>query len=38
MLYGYGLLSAFAGAYGDVGTAGIGPYATPPAPWKKALM
>ena len=37
-LYGYGLFSAFAGVYGDVGTEGIGPYARPPAPWKKALM
>ena len=37
-LYGYGFFSAFSGAYGEVGTEGTGPYASPPAPWKKALM
>ena len=37
MLNGYGFFTALAGLYGDVGTAGTGPYASPPAPWKKAL-
>src|SRR5580700_9253311 len=36
ILNGYGFVIALAGLYGDTGTAGTGPYASPPAPWKKA--